>query len=246
MLNPRVRRAVERVLPKFILHAIDPFEAMVSGRLTAFAKQIEANSLVLDAGAGECRYQQIFMAHRYVALDNRVGDMSWDYSHLDVIGDLEQIPLAGERFDAIISIVVLEHTRNPQQVITEMARVTRPQGKLLLVVPNQWEVHQPPNDFFRFTNYGVMHLLSRSGFRVINIEPIGGFFWLMGRRCVNALTFFQGGMRWPLFFLLAPLLGVFLPVLFYLIDGLDRQRDFTLGYVCVGEKGRSSGEVIVN
>jgi hypothetical protein len=63
----------------------------------------------------------------------------------------------------------------------------------------------------------------------------------MGRRCVNALTFFQEGIRWPLFFLLVPVLGFLLPVLFYLIDGLDRRRDFTLGYICIGEKERSAG-----
>jgi SAM-dependent methyltransferase len=227
----------ERILPQFIQRALDPFEALVSERLTAFASDIPRNSLVLDAGAGECRYERMFSGHRYVALDSSVGDTSWDYSRLDVVGDLEQIPAPASTFDAVISIVVLEHTREPGQVILEMARVTRPDGKLFLVVPNQWEVHQSPNDFFRFTQYGVAHLLTASGFRVLKIEPVGGFFWLMARRCVNGLTFFQGGLKWPLFFLFAPVFGFFLPVLFYFADGLDRRQDFTLGYICIGEKG---------
>jgi SAM-dependent methyltransferase len=239
MLNPRVRRTAERVLPKFLLRALDPFEALVSEQLAVFAKQIVDHSLVLDAGAGECRYAPLFKAHRYVALDSSVGDDTWDYSKLDVIGDLEQIPLPTDAFDAVISVVVLEHTRRPQQVVDEMARVTRPNGKLFLVVPNQWEVHQPPNDFFRFTQYGIAHLLTVSGFRVLKMDPIGGFFWLMSRRCLNGLTFFQGGIKWPLFFLLAPLLGLFFPVLFYLADSLDQRRDFTLGYICIGEKSAS-------
>jgi SAM-dependent methyltransferase len=237
MLNSRVRRAAERVLPKFVLRALDPFEELVSERLAAFSKQITENSLVLDAGAGECRYAPLFKAHRYIALDSSVGDETWDYSGLDVVGDLEQIPAPTGVFDAVISVVVLEHTRKPQQVVEEMARVTRPQGKLFLVVPNQWEVHQPPNDFFRFTHYGVTHLLTVSGFRVLKIEPIGGYFWLMSRRCVNGLSFFQSGLRWPLFFVLAPVFGLLLPVLLYFADGLDRKRDFTLGYICIGEKG---------
>ena len=236
MLNPRVRRAAERLLPKFLLRALDPFEARVSERLAAFAKEIMDRSLVLDAGAGECRYAPLFKAHRYVAIDSSVGDASWDYSKLDVIGDLEQIPLPADEFDAVISVVVLEHTRRPQQVVDEMARVMRPHGKLFLVVPNQWEVHQPPNDFFRFTNYGLTHLLTVSGLHVSKIEPVGGFFWLMARRCVNALTFFQGGIKWPIFFVLAPFLGLLLPVLFYFADSLDQQRVFTLGYICIGEK----------
>jgi SAM-dependent methyltransferase len=175
-------------------------------------------------------------AHRYVAIDNGAGDPSWDYSKLDLIGDLEQLPLKPCSFDAVLSIVVLEHSCRPQQIVDEMARITRPNGKLFLVVPNQWEVHQAPNDFFRFTQYGVTELLNAGGFRIVSIEPVGGFFWLMSRRSVNGLTFFQGGAKWPLFFLLAPLLGLLLPLLFYFADGLDRRRDFTLGYICIGER----------
>jgi len=239
VLNPRVRRAAERVLPKFFLRALDPFEARVSERLATFAREIIDQSLVLDAGAGECRYAPLFKAHRYVAIDSSVGDATWDYSRLDVIGDLEKIPVSTDAFDAVISIVVLEHTRRPQQVVDEMARVMRPHGRLFLVVPNQWEVHQSPNDFFRFTQHGVNHLLTVSGLRILKIEPVGGFFWLMSRRCLNALTFFQGGLKWPLFLILAPLLGFFLPVVFYFADSLDQRRDFTLGYICIGEKSGS-------
>jgi len=236
MLNPSVRRVWERVLPNFLRRTLDPFESLVNERISAFARGLAKNSLVLDAGAGECRYAALFGGHRYVALDNGIGDLSWDYSRLDVIGDLEQIPLPASTCDAVISVVVLEHTREPKKVVAEMARVTRSHGKLFLVVPNQWEVHQAPNDFFRFTKHGVAHLLETGGFQVVQVEAVGGFFWLMSRRCINLLTFFQGGLKWPIFFLLAPLLGVFFPVLFYFADALDRRRDFTLGYICIGER----------
>jgi SAM-dependent methyltransferase len=226
----------ERFLPGFLLRVLDPFEARVLERISVFAGQIADGSLVLDAGAGECRYAPLFAAHKYVALDNSLGDLSWDYSRLDVIGDLEQIPLSASTFDAVISVVVLEHTRDPKLVVAEMARVTNLRGKLFLVVPNQWEIHQAPNDFFRFTQYGVGHLLAAAGFRVLNIEPVGGFFWLMSRRCINTLTFFQSGLKWPIFFVLAPFFGLLFPLLFYFADALDRQRDFTLGYICVGER----------
>ena len=224
------------MLPKFLLRALDPFEYFVGSRLSAFAAEMPGGSLVLDAGAGESRYGPVFAAHRYLAMDNSVGDPSWDYSALDLIGDLQQIPLSAGAFDAVISVVVLEHTREPKEVVAEMARVTRPHGKLFLVVPNQWEVHQAPNDFFRFTEYGVAHLMTAGGFRVVRIEAVGGFFWLMSRRFINALTFLQGGIKWPAFFALAPILGGLLPLLLYYADALDRRRDFTLGYVCIGER----------
>ena len=59
--------------------------------------------------------------------------------------------------------------------------------------------YQPPDDFFRFTRYGLSHLLTVSGMRFRISTPFAGFFWLMSRRCVNALTFFQGGLKWPIF-----------------------------------------------
>jgi SAM-dependent methyltransferase len=232
MLNARIRRYVERWAPKSLLRVLDPFEARVSDRLAAFGASLPEHSRVLDAGAGECRHATAFLGHRYVALDSGVGDASWDYSRLDLLGDLEHLPIADSTFDAAVSIVVLEHAREPQEVLRETARVLRAGGRFFIVVPNQWEVHQAPHDYFRFTRYGLEDLLMKSGFRVLTIEAVGGFFWLLSRRSINVLTFFQGGLKWILFVLLAPFFGFLFPVLFYFADHMDRRQDFTLGYVC--------------
>ncbi|MBZ5554144.1 MAG: class I SAM-dependent methyltransferase [Acidobacteriia bacterium] len=232
MLNARLHSLAERWLPGALLRALDPFEALISDRLAAFVATLPDRSHVLDAGAGQCRYASAFLRHRYVALDISVGDSSWDYSQLDILGDLEKLPIANSAFDAAISIVVLEHVREPQEVMRETARVLRPGGRFFIVVPNQWEVHQAPYDYFRFTRYGLEHLLVKSGFRIQRVEAIGGFFWLMSRRSINLLTFFQGGLKWVIFLLLAPFLGFLIPILFYFADRLDRRKDFTLGYIC--------------
>jgi SAM-dependent methyltransferase len=239
VLNPRLRAAAESLLPAFLLRALDPFETRVAEVVLAFSESLPEESRVLDAGAGELRFSSCFMQHRYVALDLAVGDVAWDYSHLDLLGDLEKLPLAAGSFDAALNIVTLEHVRRPHVVVEELARVLRPGGRLLIVVPHEWEVHQAPHDFFRFTRYGLEHLLTAAGLAVRHLEPVGGFYWLMARRSINFLTFFQGGFKWLLFVFLAPFFGLLLPVVFYLIDGLDRERNFTLGYICeaIKEKG---------
>lgn len=236
MLDPRVRRAAEGVLPRFLLRVLDPFESRAAEELGAFAASLPENSRVLDAGAGECRYAPLFARHRYLALDSGVGDASWDYSRLNLLGDLEHLPLATAAFDAAVSVVVLEHTREPLRVLRETARVLRPGGRLFLVVPQEWEVHQAPHDYFRYTRHGLEYLLDGSGFRVRKLDAVGGFFWLMARRSVNLLSFFQGGLKWPIFLLLTPVFGFLVPVLFYFCDRLDRRRDFTLGYICEAER----------
>ena len=100
-----------------------------------------------------------------------------------------------------------------------------------MVIPFLWEEHQAPHDYFRFTRYGVQLLFERLPIRLTQLQPVGGFFWLLARRSVNLLTFFQGGWRWLLFAPLAPVFGFLFPVLLYFLDGLDRGKTFTLGFL---------------
>jgi hypothetical protein len=109
--------------------------------------------------------------------------------------------------------------------------VLKPGGRLLLIVPHEWEEHQQPHDYFRYTRYGIRHLLERAGMTSVETDPVGGFFRLLSRRLLNALQFFPGP-----FFLLAAF--VFCPpaMILPLLDGLDRKRNFTLGYICRARK----------
>lgn len=236
MLNRGFRRRVEALLPRFLLRAINPFETLADEAVAEFADGLPEGARVLDAGAGECRFEPLFARQQYVAIDRAIGDASWDYSRLHVLGDLERLPLASASCDAAISVVVLEHTREPKEVLGETARVLRPDGRLLIVVPQEWEMHQHPHDYFRFTRHGIEYLLGSTGFRVVRLTPVGGFFWLMGRRSVNLLSFFQGGLGWLLFVVLAPIFGFLVPVVCYFADRLDRRRDFTLGYICEAQR----------
>ncbi len=236
MLNPRLRAAAESILPEAVAQALDPFEGAMRKAVQEFSQSLETSSRVLDAGAGESRHAELFKRHSYVGIDLAIGDVDWNYSGLDLLGDLENLPLADESFDAAINIVTLEHLKRPQRALDELARVLRPRGRLLLVAPLEWEVHQAPHDYFRYTRFGLTHLIETSGLVVKKLEPVGGFYWLMARRSVNFLSFFQGGAKWVLFFLFAPFLGLLVPLVLYAIDGLDTRRDFTLGYICEASK----------
>jgi len=227
VIYSRTRSWLPQGLRNYVLH----FEAAIEDAVHEFAASLPRGACVLDAGAGEGSHRSFFAAQRYIGLDLAVGDSAWDYSKLDVLGDLTALPFRDCLFDAALNIVTLEHVRDPARVLRELARTLAPAARLLLIVPHEWEEHQQPHDYFRYTRYGVEYLLRQAGFEGLDIRPVGGFFRLLSRRLLNALQFFPG----PLMFAAAIF---FVPpaLLLPMLEPLDRRQNFTLGYICYARK----------
>lgn len=226
-------QAVERRLPRFLRRHLLHFESVIEESLTGFAATLPAGARLLDAGAGERLHAKYFTHCRYAGVDLAVGDAAWDYGKLDAIADLTALPFADGSFDACINIVTLEHIREPGAALSEIRRTLAPGASLLLIVPHEWEVHQSPHDYFRYTRHGVAYLLDKAGFADYTIVPVGGYFRLMARRMLNGLQFFHG-----LWFAVAALFLVPPALVLPWFDFLDRERNFTLGYVCTVRKPR--------
>jgi SAM-dependent methyltransferase len=220
-----------RPLRRHILH----FETEIEDAVEALALQLPARARVLDAGAGEGQYAHHFAGQRYCGVDLAVGDAAWNYSRLDAVADLTALPFRAGAFTAALHIVTIEHLREPGAALVEMARTLQPGGLLLVAAPHEWEVHQAPHDYFRYTRYGLQYLLEKAGFEILELRPAGGYFRLLARRLLNGLQFFAGGARWLLFVPAAILLAPPAMILPWL-DGLDPEKNFTLGYICRAKK----------
>lgn len=227
MIYDTLRSLLPAPVGRYVMH----FEAAIEDAVAGFAGSLARGARVLDAGAGEGAHKHYFTAQRYYGVDLAVGDRTWDYSRLDVLGDLETLPFPDRTFEAAINIVTLEHVLHPAKVLCEMSRVLAGGGRLLLVAPLEWEEHQQPHDYGRFTRYALDHLLRQAGFTEISIQPVGGIFRLISRRLFNALQYFPG----PLIIVAAVF---FAPpaLLLPLLDPLDRKRASTLGYICSARK----------
>ncbi|MEO8370628.1 MAG: class I SAM-dependent methyltransferase [Candidatus Solibacter sp.] len=222
-------------LPRWLRRHILHFETEIADAVAAFAAALPVGARMLDAGSGEGQYRHHFVRQRYCGVDLAVGDATWDYSKVDALADLTALPFRAGTFDAAVHIVTIEHLREPGKALAEIGRSLVPGGLLLIAAPHEWEVHQAPHDYFRYTRYGLAYLLEQAGFEVRAMNAAGGYFRLLARRLLNGLQFFTGGVRWLLFVPAAILLvppALILP----LLDSLDRDRNFTLGYLCTARK----------
>jgi SAM-dependent methyltransferase len=222
-------------LPKLLRRHILHFEVEIADAVAAFGSALPAGVRMLDAGAGEGQYAHYFARQRYCGVDLAVGDTAWDYSRLEVLADLTALPFRDGAFHAAINVVTLEHLPEPGRALAEIARALEPGGLLLLAAPHEWEVHQAPHDYFRYTRYGLQYLLEQAGLEPVEIRAVGGYFRLVARRLLNGLQFFTGGVRW-LGFIPAAILLVPPALILPFLDALDRERNFTAGYICTARK----------
>lgn len=129
-----------------------------------------------DLGAGECPYKTFFLqyASEYISVD-------WCDSHHDIdvdyVTDLNsRLPIESSVADTVTSLSVMEHLYEPQTMLNEAYRILKPGGYLILQVPWQWRIHEAPHDYFRYTPYGLEHMLKKAGFQDIIIEAQSGVF----------------------------------------------------------------------
>ena len=100
---------------------------------------------VLDFGCGSKPYESLFKnANSYIGIDLEASGHSHQDSKVDVFYDGKTIPFPDEHFDAVVCFEVLEHVFNIKEIIQELNRVLKPNGKLLISVPFAWDEHEVP------------------------------------------------------------------------------------------------------
>jgi len=138
--------------------------------MVASARTIPQGARVLDVGAGDAPYAELFAHTDYVTLDWE-NSVHRGASAAAVSASADAIPLQDAGFDAVLLTQVLEHVRRPARVLGEIARVLRRGGTLFATVPFVWELHEEPHDYWRFTHHALEGLLEDAGLDVVTITP---------------------------------------------------------------------------
>ncbi|WP_198030181.1 class I SAM-dependent methyltransferase [Bradyrhizobium sp. Tv2a-2] len=170
--------------------------------------ELPAGARLLDAGAGECQYKKHCGHLIYVAQDNAIYDGkgeeglqtgSWDFSQIDLVCDILNIPEPDASFDAVLCTEVLEHLPDPLRALEEMARLLRLGGVFIITAPFWSLTHFAPYHYATgFNRYFYELHLGRLGFDIVDMIPNGNFFECVGqelRRVADMAERFAAGER---------------------------------------------------
>lgn len=149
---------------------------------------------LLDVGCGTKPYRQLFKVERYRGLDID-SPITRERGVADDLYDGSQFPYQNETFDSALCNQVLEHVFNPDEFLTEINRVLKPGGKLLLSVPFVWDEHEQPYDYARYTSFGLKALLEGNGFKIIKHRKLAADATVLFQ-LTNAYLF-KISQQWP-------------------------------------------------
>jgi len=122
----------------------------------------------LDVGCGELMTSLGLKKKDYVGIDFIPS------KDTDFVGDIHKLPFENESFDNCICNTVLEHVEDPEQVMKEIYRILKRNGKLLVSIPFLQEYHPDPEDYRRFTPVGFKEFIEKKGFKVLKIYGDSG------------------------------------------------------------------------
>lgn len=127
-------------------------DKLVRKRIDAFLKQHTTRERTLDVGGGSGPYKKYFPNR--VCIDAEAGE------GVDFVGDAHDLSRFKDgEFSCVLCTEVLEHLHTPQKALDEIHRVLKPGGTLILTTRFIFPLHNIPGDYFRFTRYGLAHLL---------------------------------------------------------------------------------------
>jgi SAM-dependent methyltransferase len=153
-----------------------------------------ASGRLLDVGCGDKPYEATFrpFVTEYIGIEHEGvfpnTNASSGARRPDLYYDGRRLPFEDASFDTVLSIQVIEHTPRPQALISEMARVLRPGGLLILSAPFSGRLHEEPYDFFRYTPHGLRSMCDEAGLEVTEVHGQGNIWSVIGHKLNSYLA----------------------------------------------------------
>jgi len=195
---------------------------------------------LLDIGCGEKPYLDIFSSHTvsYTGID--IPQSLHKKDAVDIFANAHQLPFKKDTFDTVLCLEILEHVKQPLEVLKEIYRVLKPGCVLILSAPQTYWLHNDPKDFYRFTQQGLIELVrEQTGFTINYIHSLGGTReFLIDFVCKYILIKLNTGILSKIIPTTLKKLIVTLPQILYLklFKNTDVNTLFSLGNIVVATK----------
>jgi len=108
-------------------------------------------------------------------------------------------------------------------------------GILILSAPQMGRLHGEPNDYYRFTKWGLNCLLEKNGMKIGVIEPHGGIFRAIGSHLNFFIIEYLGKNKRGRYILRRMILALN-NFIFSFLDKLITWEKDTLGYNIIAKK----------
>lgn len=198
---------------------------------------LNSKSKLIDIGCGEKPYQNLIKKYEYSGMD-----LYSEISRPDIIGDIMNIPLENESFDAALTVWVLDDIPEPAKAISEISRILKKGGYYFAVENQSTNQHFKGHDYFRFTPGALEYLASQNGLILIKCKSFGGDFALAGFTLIVALNTMFNRIFGDYNFV-KPFYSFMINLIFYPLDRIFRLPFFrnnfeknSLGYCYIFQK----------
>ena len=131
-------------------------------RFDTLVQAASPEATILDIGGGDRRH-----------LDNRVMNFEYaSYPNVNILGDAAALPFPDNSVDLILNQAVLEHVKDPKQVVNEIFRVLKPGAQVYAEFAFMQPLHAAPSHYFNITPHGAAFLFE--DFTITETGTMGG------------------------------------------------------------------------
>ncbi len=167
---------------------------------------------------------------------------SWTYLDIrrevepTVIADVACLPFRSEAFDAALCLEVLEYVPCPEGALSELWRVLKPGGTLIVSTPFLHRA-DTPTDSWRFTEYGLRLMVKGAGFEIESVVSQGAALAVAANILKFAVSRVQRGLiRRPMAMSAYPLLSALAGIDSFAARRMPVLSSFSTGYLAVAAK----------
>jgi len=197
-----------------------------------------ATGMLADIGCGDVPFYHFYndQIQDNICVDWK--NSSLNISFLDFDADLNKEInfLESNSFETVLCTDVLEHIHNPEVLFSEMTRILKKSGHLILTVPFLYWIHDNPHDYHRYTHFKLRDFCGKNKLEVVSLEAFGGLPEVIFDMVYKGYSFYNFPLR-RMFLYSWKKLGFFLsrrPFVKRL--SASSKQVFPMGYVLVAKK----------